>query len=203
MAGPELKAKDAGAQKASATGSPPGGLGGGEEGRAWVLILFGHPASSLLPGEGSSAGNWWHTAGKLGSRKGKGGEGLLQGREWADLHPRLEPCERPGVGGMRGGEQGEKEEPPRKPAQGRPRGIGGDHVTLSPAGPSPGLGERHGLDVAPAASQSGRVLAGAAEGGFPLLPRWLRWETASSCRGCGAPSPGRSPGGALGPREAG
>lgn len=77
-------------------------------------------ASCQERGRVQKTGGTW--AGKRGSRKGKGGEGLLQGREWADLHPRLEPCERPGEGGMRGGEQGEKEQLPRKPAQGRPRG---------------------------------------------------------------------------------
>lgn len=96
------------------------------------------------------------------------------------------------------GSRGRRSSPQESPHKGGRGGIGGDHVTLSPAGPPPGPGEQHGLDIAPAASQSGRVLAGAAEGGFPLLPRWLRWETASRCRGCGAQSPGPQPRGSPG-----
>lgn len=63
---------------------------------------------------------------------------------------------------------------------GRQRGNlrvpGRESVTLSPAAPSAPPGKQHRRAPAPAASHGGWTLASAAEGGFPLLPRWLRWE---------------------------
>lgn len=145
-------------------------------GKPRCQFCIGYPAGSLLPSEGKKQKSRGVTAGvgqictpeqNLGERPvGERDEGWGPGRGGAAAAAKKAKKKEWYWRSERMKVEGDSEDPPG--------------ISVWPCHPQPTpapLGKPHRLGLAPAAAQSGRELASAAGGGFPLLPRcWLCWE---------------------------